>query len=289
MRSFDIALNTKAALGECPRWDEKNQVLYWTDINRYQLHRFDPVAKTDEYLTFNEEIGCFSLRPYGGFILAMRSGFYLTSGWHTQVEKICDPEAHLKQNRLNDGRCDAAGRFLCGSYYAPKDESAANLWQLNNKLEANLIYDNLLTTNGIGFSPDNRTFYYSDSPKYRIYQCDYDIKTGAVSNRKVFHEFPFGQGKPDGCAIDIHGNYWSALFEGGRIVKLNPKGEILEELPTPVHCPTMMAFGGPDLKTLFITSAGERPDTELATYPNSGCLLTIQVDTPGMIEHRFCI
>ncbi|WP_298773138.1 SMP-30/gluconolactonase/LRE family protein [uncultured Shewanella sp.] len=287
MRKIDIALNTKAALGECPRWDEKTQVLYWTDINRCQLHRFDPVANQDEYLTFKEEIGCFSLRPYGGFILGMRSGFYLTSGWHTQIEKICDPEVHLKQNRLNDGRCDAAGRFFCGSYYAPKDESAANLWQLNTELEANLVYDNLLTVNGIGFSPDNTTFYYSNSPKHTIYQCDYNIKTGAVSNRRVFHEFPIGQGRPDGCAIDINGNYWSALFEGGRIVKLNPKGKILEEIPTPIHCPSMVAFGGPDLQTLFITSAGERPDTELAIYPHSGCLFTMQVDTPGMIEHRF--
>ena len=287
MKTVELALAAKANLAECPRWDEKEQLLYWIDINRFQLHRLDPKTGKDEFITFNEEIGCFSLRENGGFVLAMRNGFFTVDGWNTEVTKICDPEEGLDKNRFNDGRCDAKGRFIAGSYYPPKDHDGANLWMLDENLEARLMYDQMLTSNGAAFSPDNKTFYFSDTPKHVIYRCDYDIETGTASNRDIFHQFPHGNGRPDGGAVDSEGYYWTALFEGSRIARLNPQGEIVEEIEVPAKCPTMVAFGGEDLKTLFITTAGDRKEEELAEYPQSGNLFKVEVDVPGQVEYRF--
>ncbi len=283
----EVALAVKANLGECPRWDEKNQLLYWVDINEGQLHRFDPVTGTDDFIQFDEEIGCFSLRPDKGFIVGLRSGFHLLDGWHTELHPICDPESELDKNRFNDGRCDAKGRFIAGSVYPPKDHDGANFWRLDTNLKATKLIEGLLTSNGAGFSPDNQTFYHSDTPKHIIFASDYDLETGEVSNTRVFHQFPLGNGRPDGAAVDADGYYWTALYEGGRIARLNPQGDIVEEIQVPAKCPTMVAFGGEDLKTLFITSVGNRSDEELKEFPNSGAVFKVRVSVPGLPENRF--
>ncbi|MFL0800671.1 MAG: SMP-30/gluconolactonase/LRE family protein [Agarilytica sp.] len=287
MRDVSVALSVNAQLGECPRWDEQSRCLYWVDINGFQLHCFDPVSTENKSLTFKEEIGCFSLRETGGFVLAMRSGFYVLDGWDTKLIPLSDPEKELTSNRFNDGRCDANGRFIAGSYYPPKDHDGANLWALNSDYSVLKLEEGLLTSNGAAFSPDSKTFYLSDTPKHVIYRYDYDLATGKISNREVFHQFPHGEGRPDGASVDAEGNYWSALYEGGRVVCLSPAGEIIEEVALPVRCPTMITFGGDDLKTAYVTSVGGRPEEELQQYPNSGAIFTFRVDVPGLVESRF--
>lgn len=289
MRNVEIALDVKANLGECPRWDEKTQRLYWIDINAFELHRFDPATGQNETLTFKEEIGCFSLRKDKGFVLAMRSGFFFLDDWNTDIRAIVDPEEGLDKNRFNDGRCDAQGRLIAGSYYPPKDHDGANLWSLGADLKAAKLSDGLLTSNGAAFSPDNKTFYFSDTPKHVIYKYDYDLSTGEISNGGVFHQFPHGNGRPDGASVDVEGCYWTALYEGGRIARLNPKGEIVEEIEVPATCPTMVTFGDEDLKTLYITTVGNRSEDELKEYPHSGAILKVRVDVPGMVENRFAV
>ena len=287
MSELELALDVKAKLGECPRWDERSKKLYWIDINAFQLHAFDPVSGSNKFLQFKEEIGCFSLRQGQGFVLAMRSGFFLLNSWDTDIHKICDPEDGLDNNRFNDGRCDARGRMIAGSYYPPKDHDGANLWCLEADGSTHKLADDLLTSNGTAFSPDNKTLYYSDTPKHCIYRCDYDLETGKVSNREIFHQFPKGFGRPDGASVDTEGCYWTALYEGSRVVRLNPHGEILQEIAVPVKCPTMVAFGGDDLKTLFITTVGDRPQEELKEYPHSGGIFKIRVDVAGLKENHF--
>lgn len=289
MKKVEVALKTNANLGECPRWDEKTKRLYWVDINSFELHRLDPATGKDEFITFDQEIACFSLRPDDtGFVVAMRHGFYLLDGFNTNLIPIVDPESDLKTNRFNDGRCDVKGRMISGSVYPPKDHGGANLWQLDTNMTAKKLADDLLTANGAAFSPDNKTFYFSDTPKHIIYKADYDVKTGEISNKEVFHQFPFGNGRPDGAAVDSEGYYWTALYEGSRIARLSPQGDIVEEIELPVKCPTMIAFGDDDLRTLYITTVGGRPVEEVEAMPLSGSLLKVQVDVPGLIEHRFC-
>lgn len=287
MSQVEIALAENAKLAECPRWHAASQKLYWIDINSFQLHRLDPATGMDEFLQFEEEIGCFAFRSQGGFILAMRSGYYLLDEWNTELKPVCDPEADLPNTRFNDGRCDAKGRLFAGSYYPPKDYDGANLWCLDGSFTVTKVADDLLTTNGIAFSPDNSVFYYADTPKHLIYKCDYDLTTGAVSNRAVFREFERGNGRPDGASVDVEGYYWSALYEGGRIVRISPEGEIVQEITVPASCPTMCAFGGEDMKTLFITSAGGRPEEEKSKFPNNGDLFKVRVDVAGLPEYDF--
>lgn len=286
MRVVDVALPVKASLGECPRWDEQNQHLYWVDINRGELHCFNPQTGADEFITFEEEVGCFSLRQQGGFVLGMRSGFYLLSAWGGALEFVADPEIGLDKNRFNDGRCDALGRFIAGSVYPPKDHDGANLWSLNKDGSVKKLVDGLLTSNGVAFSPDNKILYYANTPKHAIYASDYDLESGDIANTRLFHQFPLGQGRPDGAAIDEEGHYWTALYEGGRIARLDPLGQIVEEIEIPARCPTMLAFGDADLKTLYVTSTANRPEPELDELPHSGAVFKVRVDVPGLIEHR---
>lgn len=287
MRKVEVALKIRANLGECPRWDEKEKCLYWVDINAYQLHRFDPASGRDEFLQFDEEIGCFSLREKGGFLLAMRTGFYTTDGWNTERTFITDPEVGMDKNRFNDGRADVKGRMFAGSVYPPKDYGGASIYSLTPEGDVKKWIGDLLTANGIAFSPDNKTFYYADTPSHAIQRCDYDPQTGTVTNCRVFHQFPLGNGRPDGASVDSEGCYWTALYEGGRVVRLSPAGEILEEIPVPAKCPTMVAFGDEDLKTLYITSVGSRSEEELKQYPDSGSVFRVRVDVPGLVENRF--
>ncbi len=287
MKKVEVALKIRANLGECPRWDEHEQCLYWVDINAFQLHKFDPQSGKDEYLQFDEEIGCFSLRQKGGFLLAMRSGFYTVDGWNTEKSFIADPEVGMEKNRFNDGRADSMGRMFAGSVYPPKDYRGASIYSLNPGGEVRKWVGDLLTANGIAFSPNFRTFYYADTPTHSIQHCDYDVESGIVSNCRLFHQFPMGNGRPDGASVDSEGCYWSALYEGGRVVRLSPQGEILEEIEVPARCPTMVAFGGDDMRTLFITSVGARPAEELEQYPDSGSVFSVRVEVPGLPEQRF--
>lgn len=290
MKKVDVALPAQAKLGECPRWDEREQVLYWIDIDSFQLHRFDPKTGEDTFLQFEEEVGCFSLREnHDGFVLAMRSGFYFLDGWSTALRAISDPESDLAKNRFNDGRCDAAGRFLAGSYYPPKDINGANLWSLGSDLRVEKLVDGLLTYNGTAFSPDNKMLYFSDTPKHAIYRYDYDLASGQIANGATFYQFEFGNGRPDGGAVDSEGFYWTALYEGARIARISPSGELVDEFAVPAKCPTMVAFGGEDLQTLYITTVGSRPAEELEQYPDSGAIFKVRVGVPGLKENRFSL
>lgn len=282
-----IAFKTRANLGECPRWDAEDQLLYWLDINEGRLNRLDPSTGENTFLQFEEEIGCFSLRASGGFLLAMRSGFYTIDGWNTERTFIADPEQHLATNRFNDGRADARGRMFAGTVYPPKDYGGASIYCLSPNGEVVQWVKDMLTANGIAFSPDYTTFYYADTPSHAISQCDYDLDTGEISNCRLFHQFPHGNGRPDGAAVDVEGNYWTALYEGGRVAQLNSQGEILQEIAVPARCPTMVAFGGPELRTLYITSVGNRPEAELEQYPDSGSVFKVEVGVAGLKEQKF--
>lgn len=287
MNKVEVAIDIKARLGECPRWDVKENLLYWVDINAGQLHRFNPVTGEQSFLQFDEEIGCFSLREQGGFLLAMRTGIYTVDGWNTERTFVVDPEEGMEKNRFNDGRSDAKGRMFTGSVYPPKDYGGASIYSVSTDGQVTKWVGDLLTSNGIAFSPDNKTFYYADTPSHAIQQCDYDLETGTPSNCRLFHQFPHGNGRPDGASVDSEGYYWSALYEGGRVVRISPAGEIVQEISVPAKCPTMVAFGDEDLKTLYITSVGDRPEAELEKYPHSGAVFKVRVDVAGLPENRF--
>lgn len=287
MSATQCIIDVKAKLAECPRWDEKTNCLYFVDIDDFKLYRFNMTTDTLEHRQFSEEIGCFSLTNSGGFIAAFRSGVYTFESFTSELTPYWLADYDQSNTRFNDGRCDYAGRFLAGTMYAPKDAFAAALYQFSHN-QSVILDQAAWTSNGLAFSPDGKTMYYSDTPNHIIYTFDYDMDTGTASNKSVFYEFPRGNGRPDGAAVDSEGNYWSALYDGQRIVKLSPSGELLAEFPVPAQYPTMVAFGGHDMKTLFVTTCRTaHSDEQLITFPQAGGIFAIETGVTGLTESRF--
>ncbi|MGI9281748.1 MAG: SMP-30/gluconolactonase/LRE family protein [Endozoicomonas sp.] len=291
MKAVKNVLDAGSLLGECPRWHEPSSSLYWVDITGKTLNSWQPASGVRQSLTLSEEIGCFVFRKTNGLVAALRSGFvFIDSIESGRITPICDPESDKPHNRFNDGRCDALGRFWAGSVYSPKDKSDAWIYMLDNQLDCRRMAGPLLTSNGIAFSPDNQTLYYADTPQHTIYACDFDLEHAQLTNRRVFHRFPFGQGRPDGCAVDEAGCYWTALYEGAAVVRLSPGGVLLETIDLPVKYPTMVAFGGSDCSTLFITSCRQAcSEEELESYPESGSIFAIEVEVKGLKENLFVL
>lgn len=282
-------LDAQAVLAEGPRWDEREQVLYWVNIDEGQLHRFDPATGKDEFLQLDEKIGCAVLREQGGFAAALTSGFVLIDNMQGGITPLADPESDRPHQRFNDGRCDPRGRFVAGTLNPKKDALTGEIYTLDVDHSARRLIGNNWTTNGIAFSPDGSTMYYSDTPHHVIYKVGYDVETGCcVGEPEVFAEFPYGWGRPDGASVDSEGYYWAAMFAGARVVRISPEGEIVNTIAVPAKYVTMVTFGGPDLKTLYVTSArAPCSEQELKQYPQSGGIFAIDVDVAGLPEVRY--
>jgi sugar lactone lactonase YvrE len=288
--SMSVALDLRAELGECPLWSAEEQALYFVDIKGRALHRYKPSTGEHDSMAMPEEIGCIGFRKGGGFIAGFRSGLWLLDAQGNREAKLADNPEDQRMSRFNDGRADPAGRFLAGTIDEPKDGGRAHLYRYDRRGLATLA-GGLLTSNGVAFSPDGRVLYHSDTPTFTIWRYAYDPATGEASGKTVFARLEpteSDRGRPDGAAVDREGCYWTALFEGGRIQRYAPDGRLLAEYPVPARCPTMVCFGGPDRKTLYVTSARTgRSVEELAAFPHSGGVFAMPVETPGLPEHFF--
>ncbi|MBA1158110.1 SMP-30/gluconolactonase/LRE family protein [Microvirga mediterraneensis] len=287
---LSVALDVRAELGECPIWDADEQALCFVDIKGRALHRFRPATGEHVVMPMPEEIGCIGFRKGGGFIAGFRSGLWLLDPQGRCESKLADNPEDQRTSRFNDGRVDPAGRFLAGTIDEPKDGGKAHLYRYDSRGLATLA-SGILTSNGVAFSPDGRTLYHSDTPTFTVWRYAYDPVSGQATNKDLFLRLQpteADRGRPDGAAVDAQGCYWTALFEGGRIQRYAPDGRLLAEYPVPARCPTMVCFGGTDLKTLFVTSARTgRSVDELEAFPHSGSLFSMPVDVPGLPETRF--
>ncbi len=285
---FTCVLDIRASLGECPVWSVADQVLYWVDINAPSLNRFDPATGRNVAMPMPESIGCFALRERGGFVVALRSGLWLARADGTLERKVAAAPYDPAHHRFNDGRCDPRGRFFAGTMNEKRDANTGVLLRIERDFVPVEVLSDIMISNGLAWSPDGRTMYHADTPTHTVRAFNYDLVTGSFSRSRVFARWTGENDRPDGAAVDSGGNYWVALYRGGRIVKLAPDGWIVGEYPIPALCPTMCAFGGPDLKTLYVTSARQqRGDEELARLPHSGSIFALAVDTPGMPEPHF--
>jgi sugar lactone lactonase YvrE len=287
---FTVALDVKAALGECPVWSVADRALWFVDIKGRALHRFDPASGDHRVKRLPEEIGCFAPATDGGFVAGLRSGIWRLSADGTPVEMLAGNPEDQATSRFNDGRTDPAGRFLAGTIDEPKAGGKAHLYRFDHRGLA-VLAEGLQTSNGLAFSPDGRTLYHSDTPRFTVFAYDYDVATGTPTNRRIFARLEprdGDRGRPDGAAVDTEGCYWTALYEGARVQRYAPDGRLMAEFPVPSQCPTMVAFGGDDLRTLFVTSARDgRPDDELAALPHSGALFSMRTDVAGRPDPLF--
>jgi sugar lactone lactonase YvrE len=276
----ELILDAQAVLGEGPRWHAGEARLYWVDIGRNALHRFDPETGADEERIFDQPVGCFAFRRAGGLLLAMKDGFATLDDWNAPPQPFGDPVlADLPDYRFNDGRTDPAGRFWAGSVDMKKATHDAALYRLDPNGRVTRIEGGMLTCNGAAFSADGARFHHADTPSHALRA--YDVVDGQLSNRRILHQWPHGHGRPDGGSFDMDGCYWTALFDGGRVAKLSPEGEVVAEVAMPVSRPTMIAFGGADGRTAFVTSA--RVEGEAG----SGGIFSFRVETAGVPEWPF--
>jgi sugar lactone lactonase YvrE len=285
---FTCVLDIRASLGECPVWSAEEQALFWVDINAPALNRFDPTTGRNVAMPMPEAIGCFALRRSGGFVVALRSGIWLAHQDGSLDRKVATAPYDPANHRFNDGRCDPAGRFFAGSMNEKRDANSAALYRLDPDFRMTQVMGNMMISNGLAWSPDGRTMYHADTPTHTVRAFDYDAATGTPSVGRVHVQWMGETDRPDGCAVDSAGNYWTAFYRGGKVVKVSAGGRVVAEYATPAMCPTMCAFGGADLRTLYVTSARQMRDAdELARLPQSGGVFAMAVDTSGLPEPQF--
>lgn len=283
-------------LGECPLWDRATQTLYWTDIPGKALKSWQPQSGEHRIWLMPEEVGSFALRQQGGALLALRSGFALFDFSTRELSPLPSPGYDQSTMRFNDGRCGPDGRFYVGTMYEPRGRAEGRLYRLDTDLTWTELDDTAaIVSNGLAFSRDGRTMYHSDSASHVINVHDFDAATGDIGPRRTFATVPrpeanggINLGRPDGAALDAEGYYWSAMYEGQRIVRFAPDGSIERELAFPIRCPTMICFGGENFDTLFVTtSRNGRPAAELARQPDAGKVFMAKLDIRGVDEPRF--
>lgn len=285
-------LATPMQLGESPVWHPEEASLYWIDIAGLKVHRFHPATGLHNAWPVPSEPGCIARCADGGLIVAMRDALAFLDTDSGILTRIADAPYDPSLMRFNDGRCDAAGRLWAGTAYDARDKQLGSLYCIERGIARN-AGNPVTVSNGVAFSVDNRILYHADTTAHRITAYDFDLESGTLGASRILKEFSRDKnanygGRPDGAAVDSEDAYWCAMYEGGRLLRLSPSGEILQEIPLPVRCPTMLAFGGEDLRTLFITTVShKRPPDELAAYPLSGCVLTLRVDVPGKIDHPY--
>jgi Gluconolactonase len=289
-------------LGESPFWHPQERMLYWVDIPGRQIRRVKPGEGEAQSWAMPSEPGCIAPVAGGGLVVGLRDGVYRASRWGGPLTVVVRFSYDPATTRLNDGKADPAGRFWVGTIYEPRDARKAELYSVDmrqaqgNDAEpiVELKAHNAISANGLAWSPDARVVYWADTPHHIIHAWDWDAHTNGMQAHRVFQQFPgkpagwqpgepgYG-GRPDGAAVDAQGHYWVAMFEGQRLLRFAPSGQLVAQIPLPVRCPTMPCFGGDDLKTLYVTSARhQRPAAELQALPQSGCVIATRVDVPGL-------
>jgi sugar lactone lactonase YvrE len=291
------AVTAPALLGESALWHPQEQVLYYCDIPGRSLHRFDPGSGASQAWQFETHVAsCAPIAGSRDLLLAMRDGLWRFDPVSGRRELLAAPPYDVNNERFNDGKCDPQGRFWVGTIYEPREPALAALYRYHRG-ELLRMADGITVSNGLAWSPTGRTMYWSDTKAHTIYTMDFNAATGVPTKRQVFASFAHKQpgqdlasygGRPDGAAVDAQGCYWVAMFEGARVLRLSPAGEVLQEVKLPVRCPTMPCFGGADMQTLYITTSREkRPDDELVQQPLAGCTLALRVDVPGLPAHSY--
>ncbi len=285
MSELEYVLGVQAKLGEGPLWDADAGVLYFVDIESNCYYRYDPGTGRHERIDVGLPIGVLALREKGGLAMATRDGFVFWDPAARRLTPIADPEADKPHARFNDGAVDDRGRFWAGTM---GDEDRNSLYRLDADLTVHTMETGLGTCNGIGWSPDRKTMYLTNTPHQVIYAYDFDLDSGGMSNRRTFVASAAEPGYPDGLAVDSEGFVWSARWGGGKVTRYDPEGRMEREILLPVEQVTCCTFGGPNLDELYITTAWTGlSDQQRAGQPLAGDLFRVRVGVKGIRGARF--
>ncbi len=275
-------------LGECPIWSPAERALYWVDILGRAVHRLVPATGEHRAWPTPEQVGAIGFRAGGGLIAACRDGFATLDLATGALTRLIDPEPDRPDHRFNDGRVDRAGRFWAGTLNDDHTTASGALYRLDADQSVRRMVEGLVVPNSLCWSPDDRTMYHACSVNGVIEAYDFDLATGSIANRRPFAAAREVEGAPDGAVTDADGCLWSARFNGGRIVRYDPEGRIMGEVLVPARQVTCCAFGGPDLTTLYITTARENyTEADLRKDPLAGSLFAAEVDVRGVPEPSY--
>ena len=265
---------TPGTLSEGPRWDAEREELLWVDIVASRLHRArldaDGLLAERSPLEFNRFVGAAAPAAGGGYVLAAGTGFLFADG-SGEVVELAQPEAGHDHVRMNDGACDPQGRFWAGTMAYDESPGAGVLYRLELDGTCTPVLTGLTISNGIAWSPDGAVMYLSDSGTRTIDAFDFDPAGGEIGGRRTIASVTEPGVAPDGLTVDAAGDIWVAIWGGGAVRRYGPQGALLDTIAVGVDRPTSCAFGGPDLQTLFITTARHGLDElAVARQPNAG-------------------
>lgn len=292
MSDVELVLDAHALNGESPTWSAEEGKLYWIDTERPAVHRFDPATGQDEQWRMPSEIGAFSLSEDKRIIAALRTGLMRVDLERQTSELLVQPPYDAFTHRFNDGKCDPQGRFWVGTMWKPldgrnaaPDTPATPLYVFDGK-QLRDSGESAVIANGLAWSPDGVTMYWSDSHAKTVRRYAFDGRRGTISEAQEFAHLQHGV--PDGAAVDVEGCYWVANYDGARVIRFRPDGSVERELHLPVSEPTMCAFGGEDMRDLYITSARSGLSADQAEQqPLAGGLFRCRAPAAGLHVERF--
>jgi L-arabinonolactonase len=278
-----------ATCGESPMWSVREQALYWTDNLGGMIHRLEPESGSAQNFLLGQNVMGIGLRERGGLVLALAKqlAFYEPGG---ELELLMGVEYDQPRNRFNDGKVDRRGRYWAGTMNdVDWDTPSGSLYRLDPSLGLSHLRGAVVCANGLGWSPDDRTFYFGESFRYAIFAYDFDSEAGVLSARRVFATVDQRSGGfPDGLTVDAEGGVWSVQNGAGRVVRYASDGGVTHEVEVPLPQPTSCIFGGRDLDVLYITTSRQKMTPELLRrYPLSGSVFAVRPGLSGVPEPLF--
>jgi sugar lactone lactonase YvrE len=286
---IEVLVDVKTTLGEGPLWDVDEQRLYWIDSFDGRVFRCTADGRELRSWDVPQKIGSMALRRQGGAVLSLQRGFHFLDFKTGDVDLIVDPEPDKPNNRINDGKVDKRGRFVAGSMDTMEEGPNGALYRLDPDLKLHRLEGGIIVSNGPCWSPDGRTFYFTDSWSGEISVYDYDLESGSIANKRTFARMTDEGGAFDGATVDAEGCLWSAFVYVGKVVRYAPDGRVDRVIDMPVKKVTSCMFGGPNLDVLYITSMAKPP---LPRFPGDpvlrGSLFAITgLGVRGVPESRF--
>jgi len=293
MNTPELIVNLNCTIGEGPVWEADTRTLYWVDLLENMIYALDTQSGKVSSLNVGQNTGCVAPRKKGGLVAALQHGFFIVNMRDGSLKPIHDPEAEKPENRFNDGKCDCRGRFWAGTMSKKLDTGSGasgpggSVYCLERDWSISRKIANITLSNGMGWSPDDRTFYYIDSPTNTVAAYVFDPASGAISGRREVVRLPEGfGGMPDGMSVDAEGMLWIALWGGAGVGRWNPAtGDLVRWLAVPALNVTSCAFGGERLDELYITTA--RLGTDPQAYPQAGGVFKVKPGVNGLPSHPF--
>lgn len=274
-------------LGEGPTWCAREQALYWVSIRLPAVRRYRPGDGRIDTWAMPEAVGSLALCEKGGLIVALRSSLCHFDPPSGTITRLAAPEAHLEHHRFNDGKCDRQGRFWAGTMHDITRDPVGSLYRLDSSGNCKAMLGGIHIPNSLAWSADGRKMYFADSPTRTIFVHEFDPVTGELGAKREFVRVA-EPGIPDGAAMDADDHLWVAIYDGWKIHRYAPDGSLKQVIELPLQRPTMVAFGGADLRTLYITTASQKLSAEeLQQQPLAGALLSCPVAVPGVPDAYF--